>query len=44
MSSYEFADVAAARKQALDAVARQGKLMTPLTWLLRGVFAIARAL
>lgn len=44
MSNYEFADVVAERKQCLDAMARQGKMMTPLTWLLRGVFAVARML
>jgi hypothetical protein len=44
MSAYEFSDVTAARKQCLDAMARQSKIMTPLTWLLRGVFAVARLL
>ncbi len=44
MSTYEFADVAAERKKCLDGVARQGRMMTPLTWLLRGVFALSRLL
>ncbi|RLA10045.1 MAG: hypothetical protein DRQ60_01640 [Gammaproteobacteria bacterium] len=44
MSTDEFADIAASRKKALDSKAWQGKLMTPFTWLLRGVFGLSRLL
>lgn len=44
MTTHEFADVALRRRTTLASIARQGRLLTPLTWLLRGVFAASRAL
>ncbi|HAC35015.1 MAG TPA: hypothetical protein DCF45_10910 [Gammaproteobacteria bacterium] len=40
--NYEFKDIVERRKKELDGVARLGKRLLPLTWLLQGVFALAR--
>lgn len=44
MTTYAFADVALRRQATLARIARQGRLAAPLTGLLRGVFAVSRAL
>lgn len=44
MASTEFADIHRSRKAHLDAMARQGKLLRPLTALVRGIFALSRGL
>lgn len=44
MSDINFDDLHLSRKTHLDGIARQGKLMTPLTLLLRLVFAVSRLL
>lgn len=42
VAGVDYSDIHAARKAHLDGMARQGRLMAPITWLLRGLFALAR--